>query len=178
MANLEKVRVLLLDQGMQPIDVINGRKAIEKLYEGKADVLEEYADIPIRSQRLTLNLPCVMMLNGAGHYKRRFVKFSRPNVFWRDGYICQYCCKKFPAAKLTLDHVIPKSNRTPDSYKSWTNIVTACKPCNQKKRNRTPQEAKMKLLREPFKPSWEPAMTIQYLPNDPAVWESYLKDFL
>lgn len=178
MADLEKVRVLLLDQGMQPIDVITGRKAIEKLYEGKAEVLEAYDHISIRSQRLTLKLPSVMMLTGAGHYNRRFVKFSRPNVFWRDGYVCQYCYKKFPVTKLTLDHVIPKSTRTPESYKSWFNIVTACKPCNQKKRNRTPHEAKMKLLREPFKPAWEPAMTIRYLPKDPASWEPYLKNFL
>lgn len=178
MLNLEKTRVLLLDQGMTPIDVINGRKAIEKLYEGKAEVLEVYNDATIRSQRLTLQLPSVMMLTSKNYTRRRFVKFSRHNVFWRDNYTCQYCHKKFHADKLTLDHVIPKSTRTPESYRSWKNIVSACGPCNKKKRNRTPEEAGMRLLKEPYKPMWEPAMTIQYLPNDPTSWESYLKDYL
>jgi 5-methylcytosine-specific restriction endonuclease McrA len=75
--------------------------------------------------------------------------FCRENILVRDEFVCQYCGKKFPAAELTLDHVFPKSRLGPDI---WENIVTCCKECNQKKADRTPKEARMKLLRRPYRP--------------------------
>jgi 5-methylcytosine-specific restriction endonuclease McrA len=172
MSYLER-RVLLLDAGMQPLEIISGRKAIEHLFEGKAEVLEEYEDALIRSARLSLCLPSVMRLFKS-HRSRHYVKFSRPNVFWRDNYLCQYCMKKKPKNKLTLDHVIPKCTRSAVSHKSWENIVTACFTCNQRKAGRTPEQAGMKLHKKPYKPAWEPEMTIQLMANDPASWKQYI----
>ena len=51
---------------------------------------------------------------------------------------------------LTIDHVVPKSRGGPDT---WENLVAACVPCNNRKGNRTPEEAQMKLARRPFRPS-------------------------
>jgi len=52
---------------------------------------------------------------------------------------------------LTLDHVLPRSR---GGKSSWTNLVTACKTCNSKKGDLTPEEAQMPLRRKPFKPSF------------------------
>lgn len=53
--------------------------------------------------------------------------------------------------QLTLDHVIPKSR---GGLKSWGNLSSCCVPCNQKKGNKTPSEARMDMLKEPKEPSW------------------------
>ena len=75
--------------------------------------------------------------------------FCRENIFIRDDFTCQYCGRKFGYDELTLDHVYPKSRSGPDI---WENIVACCKECNQKKADRTPKEARMRLLRRPYRP--------------------------
>lgn len=72
----------------------------------------------------------------------------------RDGYGCQYCGGKFGKSDLTIDHVIPKAKAKkllPSNIKlnSFENCVAACFGCNSKKADRTPAEAKMRLLRNP-----------------------------
>lgn len=71
-------------------------------------------------------------------------------LFSRDNYRCLYCGKQFKRGDLSRDHVMPRSRGGPDS---WVNCVTACKRCNHFKRDRTPEEAKMKLLAVPFAPN-------------------------
>ncbi len=66
----------------------------------------------------------------------------------RDNYQCQYCGSR--SIELTIDHIIPKSRGGDDS---WDNLTTACIKCNNKKGNRTPEEAAMKLLNTPKKPN-------------------------
>jgi 5-methylcytosine-specific restriction endonuclease McrA len=71
---------------------------------------------------------------------------SRKNIIERDNNTCQYCGKTFVSSELTMDHVHPKSK---GGERTWQNIVTSCFKCNQKKANRTPEEAGMELLSEP-----------------------------
>lgn len=167
-------KTLLLDSGFQPVKIISWMRAIELLLSGKAEVVEEYEDIPIRSVNLTLKLPSVLRL--VKTYKRRKdkVKFSRFNVFYRDDWTCQYCGEKKKTEELTFDHVIPRSRKTADSGKSWENIVTACYRCNYKKANRTPSEANMKLLRQPVKPLWTPQLVLKLKGSEPESWMSYI----
>jgi 5-methylcytosine-specific restriction endonuclease McrA len=75
-----------------------------------------------------------------------FVPLNRRNIYHRDGSICQYCGKKFPLSELSLDHVIPKSRGGGDT---WENLVCACTGCNSRKADKTPAEARMKLIRVP-----------------------------
>ena len=167
-------KTLLLDNSYQPIQVISWMRAMELLLSGKAEIVEEYEDITIHSQSAAWNLPSVLkLINPFKRHKRR-VKFSRYNVFYRDNWTCQYCAGKFTTEKLTFDHVIPKSRRTPESQKSWENIVTCCFKCNHKKANRTPDEAHMKLVKKPAKPEWTPQLTIRIKNNMPESWASYI----
>ena len=95
---------------------------------------------------------------------------NRKNVVWRDKNVCQYCGGRFSFTDLTMDHVIPKSR---GGDKSWTNIVACCKRCNNKKGNRTPEEAKMPLIKKPAIPKWN----IHVLLRDkkiPQEWEDYI----
>jgi 5-methylcytosine-specific restriction endonuclease McrA len=71
---------------------------------------------------------------------------SRKNILMRDRYTCQYCLKVSHAGDLTLDHVIPRSR---NGGTTWENLVACCHHCNNRKGNRTPEEAGMKLARPP-----------------------------
>lgn len=73
-------------------------------------------------------------------------KISRLGVFIRDAFRCQYCGQKFSYKNLTIDHVVPRSR---GGKTEWSNVVTACNSCNIKKGDRTPEEARMLLLKEP-----------------------------
>ncbi|MFZ9098645.1 MAG: HNH endonuclease, partial [Burkholderiaceae bacterium] len=80
-------------------------------------------------------------------------KFIRRNIFARDGSRCQYCGKRFPTSELSIDHVVPRSQ---GGKTTWTNVVTACRGCNHRKGNRTPEQARMPLLYVPYVPSlWD-----------------------
>lgn len=74
-------------------------------------------------------------------------------LFRRDHHMCAYCGDEFESRELTRDHVHPKSR---GGSNAWENSVTACKQCNMRKANRTPEEANMLLLYLPYKPCrWE-----------------------
>ena len=59
---------------------------------------------------------------------------------------------------MTIDHVIPRKHNGPNT---WENVVTACSPCNLKKAARSPDQAQMKLLREPKPPQPNPYRLLQ-----------------
>lgn len=77
-------------------------------------------------------------------------RLSNRELFMRDGHMCLYCGRQLTEVLLTRDHVRPLSRGGRDS---WSNVVTACKPCNHAKGARTPEEARMSLLAVPFAPN-------------------------
>jgi len=78
------------------------------------------------------------------------VPLINKTLFRRDHMICAYCGDKFSDGHLTRDHVIPRAQKGRDI---WTNVVTACKECNQKKDDKTPEQAHMELLYVPYVPN-------------------------
>jgi len=93
-------------------------------------------------------MPSVIRLFKYVHLPYKGVMLTRQNIFKRDGYCCQYCGK---VDELTLDHVVPKSR---GGKSNWDNLTTACKRCNSRKGDFTPEEARMMLVQRPFKPSF------------------------
>ncbi|MBR0564562.1 HNH endonuclease [Azoarcus sp. L1K30] len=71
-------------------------------------------------------------------------------LFRRDRHLCAYCGHRLPGSQLTRDHVMPVSRGGRDI---WMNVVTACRPCNQRKSGRTPEQARMALLYAPYVPN-------------------------
>lgn len=90
--------------------------------------------------------------------RNRRVSLTNKSLFRRDGFLCMYCGHKFPAAKLTRDHVIPSSRGGANTFQ---NTVAACCGCNHFKGARTPEEAGMKLLAVPYEPSPAESLILQ-----------------
>ena len=76
---------------------------------------------------------------------------NNQTLFRRDGHLCLYCAQHFGSSELSRDHVHPLSQGGADS---WTNVVTACRPCNNAKAWRTPEQARMQLVAVPFAPTY------------------------
>ena len=163
-------RTLLLTPWYFPIKVLRWQDAVKMKYEETVDVVVEYDD-EIRSPSVTWRVPAVVRLRKMARAKGRGVKFSRRNVYQRDGYVCQYCGEKKPASELNYDHVLP---RVRGGKTVWENIVTSCYACNDRKGSRTPAEVGMTLLRQPIKPKTLPLPPV-IRPGSivPEVWRDY-----
>lgn len=162
---------LLLTAGYEPIKVVPWERAITLLTLGKVEVLEEY-DRSVRSPTVVFKVPAVVRLLQVFRRRKKAVKFSRINIYARDRYRCQYCGRTLPIADLTYDHVIPRAR---GGKTEWENIVAACVPCNARKSDRTPAEAGMRLIKQPIRPTWVPAMTLRINTRAvPDAWRDYL----
>lgn len=172
MAAISSRQALLLNSSYEPLKVICWQKALLLWFQGKVDVIE-YHNFFARSVSQSFQLPSVLRLKTfVKHHQNKAVRFCREHVFLRDNYVCQYCGKKYKAKDLTLDHVIPVSKA---GGKSWVNMVTACRNCNQKKANHTPKTANMPLLKEPRVPSWLPLIELEVESGKyPDTWSQYL----
>jgi 5-methylcytosine-specific restriction endonuclease McrA len=168
-------RVLVLDQSYQPINIIHWTEAVRLLFLEKAEIVENADVFPVRSAKSCFNLASIIrVFQNVAHKKKKNIPFSRYNIFLRDNWTCQYCGKVKKTNQLNWDHVFPKSR---GGKTNWENIVSSCYPCNEKKRDRTPEEAKMKLLRKPVKPKATPQATIRLttsIQNVPESWKVYL----
>lgn len=171
-------QTLVLTPWMAPHRIVNWQEAVLDFFQGKCEVLEEY-DEEIRSAGsetrppIVMGVPCVVRLIRNVNSFKKGIKFSRVNVFTRDGYRCQYCGKPFEAKKLNYDHVIPRHQ---GGQTTWDNITTSCYPCNFRKDRRTPEQAGMRLLRKPFKPKTLPMTApIFNIRTPPEKWMPYLE---
>lgn len=161
--------VLVLNQNYEPFNICRVRRAVVLLYRGKAEMLENGSGF-IHSASYDFPVPSVIRL--AYMIKRPWPerKLSRLEVFNRDHYTCQYCGKG--TRQLTLDHVIPRYR---GGQHTWDNVVSACVPCNRRKAGRTPQEARMKLVRQPSPPRSNYLFNIPYhYMQTRNEWQKYL----
>ncbi|HWL10073.1 MAG TPA: HNH endonuclease [Planctomicrobium sp.] len=180
-----QANVLALNRNFLAVQVITVKRAFCLLYKGLAEVIHvdngvycsygfeawrelselkvtlgeqhDYEDW-IRSVNFEIQAPRVVRLTSYDRLPRHTVKFNRRNIFLRDGHRCQYCGKRFSTPRLSLDHVVPKSQ---GGKENWENIVCACLKCNVDKGGRTPAEAGMKLLQKPVKPTRSPLLIRQ-----------------
>lgn len=168
---MSEAQTLMLTNDYAPLKVISWKRAIELLTLGKIEVIEEY-DEEIRSAYLVIKVPAVVRLLKRFRKHHKPVKFSRINVYGRDDYKCQYCGAKCGMSDLTYDHVVPRSQ---GGKTVWENIVSCCVRCNSRKAGRTPEQAKMKLMKKPVQPSAMPAVFIQISRKTvPDAWRDYL----
>lgn len=161
--------VLVLTRGFAAVTLTDVRRCFTLLYKGHVRAVlpdyttyawEEWCDVPVQTgddfittPSMTLRVPRVIQLLSCERPPRHDVKFSRHNIYVRDGNRCQYCGKRFPTSELSLDHVVPLSRGGPST---WENVVCACLPCNVRKGNKLLDEAGLKLRRMPVKPKASP----------------------
>lgn len=139
--------VLVLNQNYEPISICSAKKAVILIFLNKANMVENY-DASIHSISLEIPYPSVIRLNRYVNKPFQKVSLNRRNIIKRDNHSCQYCGKNHQP--MTIDHIIPKSL---GGNESWENLVCACMRCNNKKGSRTPEQAGMKLVKIPRKPS-------------------------
>ncbi len=167
---------LVLNASYEVLGLITWQRAMTLLFEGKIEVVEEYEGRDLRSVSLTIRMPSVVRFLKFIRGRKRAVKFSRENIFARDGGRCQYCAEAVKRSEFTYDHVVP---RRLGGQTNWTNVVTCCLPCNQRKGGRTPAEANMLLRSKPIKPTKMPdqiSFTLSFHKNMPPSWRQWLTD--
>ena len=142
------LHVLVLNQNYEPLSVCSLKRAIVMVYLDRAEVIETVDGYKIHSVSMSLPAPSVVRLDAYIRVPNKRIMLTRKNIIKRDGGLCQYCgCK---AELMTVDHVVPKIRGGKDV---WENLVASCQRCNNRKGQRTPEQAKMKLLSKPKRPN-------------------------
>lgn len=157
------VMVLGLDQSGTPRNWLTVREAIEYVATEQVawslgdDIATYHGGIRrIDGAQSKVSTPAIIAIKSQGVIpnKMRKVTLTNRSLFARDRHFCGYCGRFFRNEDLlSRDHIIPRSKGGPDT---WMNVVCACKKCNHKKDNQTPEEAGMQLIWVPFVPNhWE-----------------------
>lgn len=182
-------QVLVLNKSWVAIHIASVRRALSLLYQGLARAvhpsdyslydfndwceLSQYIESGnyVHTVRLRVRIPEVIILRTFNGFVRYEIRFSRRNIFERDRNTCQYCGRRTPKPDLTIDHVIPRSRGGRDT---WANVVLACIECNVKKANRTPEEARMPLIRKAIKPAWLPQLGARVPSEQIMSWQRFV----
>jgi 5-methylcytosine-specific restriction endonuclease McrA len=165
-------QALLLDRNYVALSIVPLRKAVKLLVKGKAEpVCGTKACSIIKSVTGNFVVPTIIRLLVVIPWRAHIgiVRFSRKNVISRDGGECQYCGTKI-GKHATIDHILPQSRGGKSDY---INCVASCHDCNNKKADRTPEEAGMKLKQKPKKPTFL-SLYKSFLQNPPEEWCTYI----
>ena len=134
-----------------PLSLWSWQDTVKAVFLNRVTIISEY-DSFIHSPSMTMRLPSVIALKDYVQQSPN-PAFTRFNVFLRDRFNCQYCCREFQAQDLTFDHVVPRSK---GGRTSWSNVVAACSRCNLQKANKMPKECGMVPRVEPKQPTtWQ-----------------------
>lgn len=174
MPTLLNQQVLVLNRLWQAVNTCSSRRAFQLLCLGHAEVVAQDEDENflthdfhswrelsqlqpepemISTINFQIRLPRIIVLLVYDRFPKKEVKFTRHNIFERDGNTCQYCGKTLDRKELNLDHVVPRDK---GGKTTWENVVCSCIPCNTRKGNHLPHQAGMHLIRHPKAPRWRP----------------------
>lgn len=184
-ASVLDTKVLVLNRSYLPVHITSVRRALSLLYQDAARAVDaeyrtfdfaSWSDLAVEEEAIGLvgraiRVPRVVLLMAYDRVPRRQVRFSRFNIYARDHNRCQYCGRHFPRAELNLDHVIPRSQ---GGISVWENVVCSCHRCNRLKGGRTPAQAAMRLVRQPFRPEWTPFVLEAFSPRRYKEWLPFL----
>ena len=159
---------LVLNATYEPLNVCSARRALVLVLKGIA-VEEEVSAYTVHTGRRDIPLPRVIRLRCYRKMPRINRSVSRKGIMLRDRSMCQYCGRKLPSKDLTMDHVTPRSR---GGESTWENLASCCFLCNNRKANRTPQEAGMVLVKRPIRIGIHAKHRL--MADDQATWEKYL----
>jgi len=184
--------VLVLNRLWQAVNTCSARRAFTLLYQGHAQAVstdagqgflthdfESWRDFSrgspetgmVKTISMQVKIPRIIVLLFFERQPKKEVKFTRHNVFERDKNTCQYCGGIFDRVNLNLDHILPRDR---GGQTTWENIVCSCIPCNTRKGNRLPHEARMQLVRKPKRPKWRPFINISLSNSPHESWKHFL----
>lgn len=158
--------VLVLNFDYVPINITTWNKGFTLVYKGKAELIK-VDEQKITSSESKYDKPLIIRLLRYIKHNKKTLKVNRNRIYRRDNFQCVYCNSK---KDLTIDHIIPKSR---GGGNDWYNLVTSCSKCNNKKADRTPDEANMRLLKQPYAPLI--VNDNKFLQN---IWEEYQSELM
>jgi 5-methylcytosine-specific restriction endonuclease McrA len=163
-------RVLVLNATYEPLSIVSVQRAVVLLLKEKAELVEAAAE-RLHASRTSFPVPLVIRLVYFVRVPHPVVLApTRRSVIVRDNYTCQYCGDTPGRSLLTLDHIIPRSK---GGQTSWENVVAACRACNMRKGDRTPEQAGMALRKKPGRPHYVAFLLLSEAgPKD--VWKKYV----
>lgn len=157
---------LVLNASYEPLSVVTARRATCLVLADKADLVETSGE-PVCTVTRSFPRPSVIRLRYMVKVPySRATALSRRAVFARDDHRCQYCGERADS----IDHVMPRSR---GGQHIWENVVAACRPCNLGKRDRTPEEAGLRLSRPCVAPR-STAWVVVSVASVPDTWRPYL----
>ena len=166
--NIVERNVLVLNQSYEPLHICNVKRAIILIFESKASVVLSVKGRVLRTVNNSYPVPSIIRLREYIRINLWLVVLNKSNILKRDNYTCQYCGTQ--DSKLTIDHIIPKALGGKDT---WSNLVTACQECNNKKGHRSINEAGMTLEQRPRRP--HRIHTLQkFVESNANEWRPYL----
>ena len=142
--------VIVLNMDYSYLNTVPIKRAIKYIVNQKVEVIKTTTKMITNAEKtFKIKTPLVVRLIKfvRSIYKAK-VPYSKRNILARDENTCQYCNTK--GSKLTIDHIIPASR---GGKSTWENCVAACKKCNNVKDNKTPREARMRLIKQPHQPT-------------------------
>jgi 5-methylcytosine-specific restriction endonuclease McrA len=164
------MKTLLLNFTYQPLSFINERSAIKLILKDKVEIINNW-DTSHNYPSGMMQHPSVLRMKYMIKYIPVVMKYNSHAVFKRDKMKCQYCGFKFKTSDLSIDHILPQSR---GGKSGWLNCVTACKWCNNKKGNKLPEEADMKLISSPKIPNFDLLNDYEYIYPKHHDWKIYL----
>jgi 5-methylcytosine-specific restriction endonuclease McrA len=169
-SDLDAPRVLVLNAAYEVLGLASIKRSVLLVLSGGAEMLSESGRY-LHTPSTKVPVPSVIRLKRLVRRGPSRVPLNRRNVLRRDRYTCQYCGRQ--GSELTVDHVLPKSR---GGQSTWENLVAACRPCNLKKGDRTPEEAGMRLQKPPRAP--RAPLFLAELKEIPEDWKPYLEALL
>ena len=199
MADVLDTSVLVLNRHYSPISLTTARRAFCMLFARIAEAVAvedetfrnfdfaNWAELSsyrvaladsgehdwVRTSSVVLMVPRIIRVLHYDKSRPYRVRLTRKNLYFRDRNTCQYCGRRLKAKDLNIDHVVPRSRGGADT---WENLVCACVACNIRKGSRLPDEAGMALIRQPFRPTLNPAIVAQIGSKRYASWKSFLDE--
>ncbi len=191
---LNKSIVLVLNRNWQAINIRTPADAFCQLATNAATALDielsedspslrpvqwdEWITLPVRegdhavrTVHGAIRVPTVIVAVNFAKVPKKRPKLSAKNIRERDGNRCQYTGRLLHPTEGSLDHVVPRSRGGADS---WENLVWSAKDVNQRKADRLPHEAGLKLLNVPRAPKELPATAYLRNAHDVAEWKLFL----
>jgi 5-methylcytosine-specific restriction endonuclease McrA len=190
---LNKTIVLVLNRNWQAINIRTPQDAFCQMATNVATGLdiegenhirpvtwEEWITLPIRegdnavhTARRAIRVPTVIVAVNFAKVPKKRPKLSARNIRERDGNRCQYTGRLLHPDEGSLDHVVPRSRGGADT---WENVVWSAKDLNQRKADRLPHEAGLKLLTVPRAPKELPVTALLRNTHGLAEWKLFLND--
>jgi 5-methylcytosine-specific restriction endonuclease McrA len=190
---LNKNLVLVLNRNWQAINIRTPADAFCQMATNAATALDiegdehirpvkwdEWVMLPVRdgdnavqTVRGAIRVPTVIVAVNFAKVPKKRPKLSARTIRERDGNRCQYTGRLLAPDEGNLDHVLPRSRGGRDT---WENLVWAAKEVNQRKADRLPHEAGLKLLAVPRAPKELPVSAMIRNAHGVAEWKLFLNE--